>query len=593
MTTQPASRTRPVTLPAALTVRELGDILAVSPVEIIKRLMTHGVMAAVNATIDFETAAIVSVDLGFDPQAAVPAPTAAANAIAPDEEEPDDPATLVPRSPVVTILGHVDHGKTSLLDTIRKTRVAAGEAGGITQHVGAYQVERDGHTITFIDTPGHAAFTAMRARGAQVTDIAVLVVAADDGVMPQTIEAINHALAAGVPIIVAINKMDLPGANPDRVKQQLTEHNLVVEDYGGDVIAVPVSAAKGTGIDNLLESILLVAEVGELKANPNRPGNAVVIEAELDPGRGPIATVLVKNGTLRQGDAVVAGEISGKVKAMFDYRGHRLKEAGPSTPVVIMGIEAVPEAGERVRVVTDEKLARQMVDDRKRKREAAEQRDHAHVNLDTLFNEISAGKLKELIIILKADVRGSVEAIKSSLEQLSTSEVKVKIIHGGTGNVSDSDVMLAEASNGIILAFNVKTEPSAAKRADATGVDIRTYSIIYQLLENIEKALAGMYEPVYNVVIDGHAEVRQLFKSSKLGQIAGCFVLDGTLKRNLNVRVIRNKQEIARSRCEGLKRFQDDVREVQTGYECGVVLSNFDKFQQGDVIEFFHEERAN
>jgi len=593
MTTQPASRTRPVTLPAALTVRELGDILAVSPVEIIKRLMTHGVMAAVNATIDFETAAIVSVDLGFDPQAAVPAPTAAANAIAPDEEEPDDPASLVPRSPVVTILGHVDHGKTSLLDTIRKTRVAAGEAGGITQHVGAYQVERDGHTITFIDTPGHAAFTAMRARGAQVTDIAVLVVAADDGVMPQTIEAINHALAAGVPIIVAINKMDLPGANPDRVKQQLTEHNLVVEDYGGDVIAVPVSAAKGTGIDNLLESILLVAEVGELKANPNRPGNAVVIEAELDPGRGPIATVLVKNGTLRQGDAVVAGEISGKVKAMFDYRGHRLKEAGPSTPVVIMGIEAVPEAGERVRVVTDEKLARQMVDDRKRKREAAEQRDHAHVNLDTLFNEISAGKLKELIIILKADVRGSVEAIKSSLEQLSTSEVKVKIIHGGTGNVSDSDVMLAEASNGIILAFNVKTEPSAAKRADATGVDIRTYSIIYQLLENIEKALAGMYEPVYNVVIDGHAEVRQLFKSSKLGQIAGCFVLDGTLKRNLNVRVIRNKQEIARSRCEGLKRFQDDVREVQTGYECGVVLSNFDKFQQGDVIEFFHEERAN
>jgi len=593
MTTQPASRTRQVTLPAALTVRELGDILAVSPVEIIKRLMTHGVMAAVNATIDFETAAIVSVDLGFDPQAAVPAPAAAATAIAPDEEEPDDPASLLPRPPVVTILGHVDHGKTSLLDTIRKARVAAGEAGGITQHVGAYQVERDGHTITFIDTPGHAAFTAMRARGAQVTDIAVLVVAADDGVMPQTIEAINHALAAGVPIIVAINKMDLPGANPDRVKQQLTEHNLVVEDYGGDVIAVPVSAAKGTGIDNLLESILLVAEVGELKANPNRPGNAVVIEAELDPGRGPIATVLVKNGTLRQGDAVVAGEISGKVKAMFDYRGHRLKEAGPSTPVVIMGIEAVPEAGERVRVVTDEKLARQMVDERKRKREAAEQRDHAHVNLDTLFNEISAGKLKELIIILKADVRGSVEAIKSSLEQLSTSEVKVKIIHGGTGNVSDSDVMLAEASNGIILAFNVKTEPSAGKRADATGVDIRTYSIIYQLLENIEKALAGMYEPVYNVVIDGHAEVRQLFKSSKLGQIAGCFVLDGTLKRNLNVRVIRNKQEIARSRCEGLKRFQDDVREVQTGYECGVVLSNFDKFQQGDVIEFFHEERAN
>jgi translation initiation factor IF-2 len=471
--------------------------------------------------------------------------------------------------------------------------VAAGEAGGITQHIGAYQVERDGKPITFIDTPGHAAFTAMRARGAQVTDIAVLVVAADDGVMPQTIEAINHVLAAGVPIIVAINKMDLPGANPDRVKQQLTEHNLVVEDYGGDVVTVPVSATKGTGVDDLLEAIALVAEIGELKANPDRPATAVVVEAELDPARGPIATLLVKQGTLRQGDAVVVGEISGKIKAMFNETGQRIREAGPSAPAVVMGLETVPEAGDRVRVVADERIARQVVELRRRKREASEQTAHAHVNLDTLFNEISAGKLKELIIILKADVRGSAEAVKGALEGLSGSEVKVKIIHAATGPVSDSDVMLAEASNGIILAFNTRTDPSARKRADATGVDIRTYTIIYQILEDIEKALVGMYEPVYNTVIDGHAEVRQLFKSSRLGQIAGSFVLDGTLRRGLNVRVIRKGQEIARSRCEGLKRFKDDVREVQAGYECGIVLSNFDKFEDGDQIEFFHEERAN
>jgi translation initiation factor IF-2 len=594
MTAQPSTTTpRPVNIPAALTVKELGDLLEVTPVEVIKRLMTNGVMAAINQTIDYETAAIVAVDLGFDPDEEAAQPSAAPVAEVEEEESPDDPASLQPRPPVVTILGHVDHGKTSLLDTIRKTKVAAGEAGGITQHIGAYQVEREGRLITFIDTPGHAAFTAMRARGAQVTDIAVLVVAADDGVMPQTIEAINHALAAGVPIIVAINKIDLPGANPDRVKQQLTEHNIVVEDFGGDVVAVPVSATKGTGIDDLLEAINLVAEISELKANPERPASAVVIEAELESGRGPIATVLVQRGTLRQGDAVVAGEISGKVKAMFDYRGQRLSEAGPATPAVIMGLAEVPEAGERLRVVADERIARVIVDERKRAREAAEQTDHAHVNLDTLFNEISAGKLKELIIILKADVRGSAEAVKGALERLSTSEVKIKIIHAATGPVSDSDVMLAEASNGIVLAFNAKTDPSARKRADATGVDIRTYAIIYQLLEDIEKALAGMYEPVFNTVIDGHAEVRQLFKSSKLGQIAGSFVVDGTLRRGLMVRVLRKGQEVVKTRCEGLKRFQDDVREVQTGYECGIVLSGFDKFNEGDVLEFVHEERAN
>ncbi|HXU23105.1 MAG TPA: translation initiation factor IF-2 [Tepidiformaceae bacterium] len=594
MTANPASpAARAIQLPGALTVKELGDRLSVTPVEVIKRLMTNGVMAAMNQTIDYDTAAIVAVELGFDPQEEPLAAAEEQEAVFEDEDIVDDPATLQPRPPVVTILGHVDHGKTTLLDSIRKTRVAAGEAGGITQHVGAYQVERDGKLTTFIDTPGHAAFTAMRARGAQVTDIAVLVVAADDGVMPQTVEAINHVLAAAVPIIVAINKIDLPGANPDRVKQQLTEHNLVVEDYGGDVVTVNVSATKGTGIDDLLEAISLVAEVSELKANPNRPANGVVIEAELDPNRGPIATVLVKGGTLRQGDAVVVGEISGKIKAMFNDRGQRIQEAGPSTPAVLMGIAEVPEAGEKLRVTADERIARQIVDERKRRRAALEQTEHAHVNLDTLFNEISAGKLKELIIILKADVRGSAEAVKGALEGLGTSEVKVKVIHAATGPVSDSDVMLAEASNGIIIAFNTRTDPSARKRADATGVDIRSYAIIYQALEDVEKALAGMYEPVYAPVVDGHAEVRQIFKSSRLGQIAGSFVTDGTLRRGSMVRVLRKGQEIARTRCEGLKRFADDVREVAAGYECGVVLGGFDKFLEGDVIEFFHEERTN
>jgi translation initiation factor IF-2 len=582
-----------VSLPPALTVKELADSLNVTPIEVIKRLMTNGVMANQNQTIDYDTAAIIAVELGFDPEEQAAPEAAVAPAAIEAEDIVDDPASLKPRAPVVTILGHVDHGKTSLLDAIRTTKVAAGEAGGITQHIGAYQVEVDGKPITFIDTPGHAAFTAMRARGAQVTDVAILVVAADDGVMPQTIEAINHALAAGVPIIVAINKIDVPGANPDRVKQQLTEHNIVVEEYGGDVVSVPVSAIRGDGIRDLLDSINLVAEIQELKANPDRPASAVVVEAELDPSRGPIATVLVQAGTLRQGDAVVVGETSGKIKAMFDELGNRVREAGPSTPVIVMGLVAVPEAGERIRAVADERLARTIVESRRRDREAGEQTEHAHVNLDTLFNEISAGKLKELIIILKADVRGSAEALKASLERLSNVEVKVKIIHSATGPVSDSDVMLAEASNGIIIAFNTKVDPSAKKRAEVSGVEIRSYNIIYQVLEDIEKALTGMLEPVYRTVIDGHAEVRQVFKSSRLGGIAGCFVTDGTLRRGSNVRVLRGGEEIARTRCEGLKRFTDDVREVQTGYECGVVLSNFDKWVEGDVIEFIHEERVS
>jgi translation initiation factor IF-2 len=587
-----APKVRSVTLPPALTVKELGEQLGVSPIEVIKRLMTHGVMAALNNTVNYDTAKLIADDLGIECQVvAIERP--AVKAIEADVTAEDVPEVLTPRAPVVTILGHVDHGKTSLLDAIRKTKVAAGEAGGITQHIGAYQIERKGEKITFIDTPGHAAFTAMRSRGAMVTDIAVLVVAADDGVMPQTVEAIGHALAAEVPIIVAINKMDVPGANPDRVKQQLTEHSIIVEDFGGDVVTANVSAIKGTGIDDLLDAIMLVAEVQELKANANRPADGVVIEARLEPARGPVATLLVKGGTLRQGDAIVAGEVSGKVKAMFDDAGTRIREAGPSTPVVVMGLESVPGAGERVRVVEDERRAREIVEARRRERELDEQLGRTHVSLDTLFHEISAGKLKELVLILKTDVRGSSEAIRGALERLNTAEVKVKVIYSATGPVSDSDIMLAEASDAIILAFNTRIEPTARRRADANGIDIRSYTIIYKLLEDIESALKGLYEPVYTKVIDGHAEVRQLFKSSRVGQIAGCYVLDGTLKRNLNVRVLRKNEEVAKTKCEGLKRFKDDVREVATGYECGVVLAGFSDFEEGDIIEFSHDERAN
>ena len=583
----PTTKERSITLPAAMTVKDLGDALGISPIDVIKRLMTHGVMAALNQTIDFATASVIADEVGIEAteeQSARPAVAAL------EHEIVDEAGDLKPRPPVVTILGHVDHGKTSLLDAIRKTKVAAGEAGGITQHIGAYQVERNGQLITFIDTPGHAAFTAMRARGAQVTDIAVLVVAADDGVMPQTQEAIGHALAAGVPLIVAVNKIDLPGANPDRVKQQLTEHNVIVEEFGGDVLAIPVSALKGTGLEELLDAIALVAEVAEFKANPSRAADAVVVEAELDPNRGPIATILVKGGTLRQGDAVVAGEISGKVKAMFDDAGKRIKAAGPSTPVVVMGLESVPAAGERVLAVDDEKTARSLVDERKRDREEAEQ-SRGRLALDTLFNEISAGNVKELVIILKTDVRGSAEAIKGALEQLNSDEVKVKVIYTATGPVNDSDVMLAEAAGGIVLAFNTRVEPTARRQGESTGVEIRSYTIIYQLLDDVQRALRGLHDPVYKEVVDGHAEVRQVFKSSRVGQIAGSFVQDGTLRRNASVRVLRGGREIAKVRCDGLKRFKDDVREVQAGYECGITLAGFDDFEDGDVLEFFHDEK--
>ncbi len=590
MTTRPSSRPRTVTLPEAITVKGLSERLGITPIEAIKRLMTHGVMAAMNDTIDYETAAMVSAELGLDPSPEA-APGAVATTVRDDEEEAEGAGA--PRPPVVTILGHVDHGKTSLLDAIRETNVVAGEAGGITQHIGAYQIERDGDPITFIDTPGHAAFTAMRARGAQITDIAVVVVAADDGVMPQTVEAIDHVRAADVPMIIAINKTDLPAANPDRVKQQLTEQSVVVEEYGGDVLAVPVSATTGAGIGDLLESIGLLAEIQELTASPERLATGTVVEAELDSRRGPLATVLVRNGTLRQGDALVSGLISGKVKAMFDERGERLEEAGPARPVRIMGLEDVPAAGDAIEVVESERAARRIVEQARRDAEGASGARRGHLTLDTLFHEVSAGNVKELLLILKTDVRGTAEAIRGSLQGLGTGEVKVKVIHSATGPVSESDVMLAGASGAIVLAFNVRTEPSAAAQAEVSGVEIRTYDVIYQLLESVEQALEGMYEPVYERVVDGTAEVRALFRSSRVGQIAGCYVTDGTLRRGDRVRVLRNGEEIADAACDGLRRFQDDVREVQQGFECGVVLERFDAFEEGDLLEFYHQQRVN
>ena len=590
MTTRPSSGPRSVALPEAITVKGLSERLGISPIEAIKRLMTHGVMAAMNDTIDYDTAAIVSAELGIAPSREESG-GAVATAVREDEDESEDAGA--PRPPVVTILGHVDHGKTSLLDAIRETNVVAGEAGGITQHIGAYQVERDGKAVTFIDTPGHAAFTAMRARGAQITDVAVVVVAADDGVMPQTIEAINHVRAAEVPMIIAINKTDLPAANPDRVKQQLTEQSVVVEEYGGDVLAVPVSATTGEGLDALLEAIDLVSEIQELKASPERLATGTVVEAELDPRRGPLATVLVRNGTLRQGDALVSGLISGKVKAMFDERGERLREAGPARPVRIMGLEDVPAAGDAIEVFESERAARRIVDQARREAESASGARRGHLTLDTLFHEVSAGNVKELLLILKTDVRGSAEAIRGSLQVLGTGEVKVKVIHTATGPVSESDVMLAGASGAIILAFNVRTEPSAASQAEINGVEIRTYDVIYQLLESVEQALEGLYEPVYERVVDGVAEVRALFRSSRVGQIAGCYVTEGTLLRGDRVRLLRNGDEVADTSCSGLRRFQDDVREVQQGFECGVVLDRYDAFEEGDLLEFYHQQRVN
>jgi len=574
---------RSVTLPRSVTVRELSDLLKVSPIEIIKELMKKGVMAAINQSIEYEAAAVVARELGYHPQ-----PEALPEAGVGRREAEEEEAHLQLRPPVVTVMGHVDHGKTSLLDAIRQTKVTEQEVGAITQHIGASQVEINGQKITFIDTPGHEAFTALRARGATVTDIAILVIAADDGVMPQTLEAIHHAKAAGVPIIVAINKTDLPGANPDRVKHQLAEHDLLIEEYGGDVIAIPVSAKTKEGLHDLLEHILLVAEVSELKANPDRPAEGAIIESVKDASRGPMATVIVQKGTLRVGDMVVAGDTSGKVKAMFDDQGRRIKEAPPSTPVKVMGLESVPRAGDIISVVPDERAARAIMETHQHRR--AEAFQARPVTLEAISGEIAAGRVRDLNLVLKTDTQGSLEAIRASLERLGEETVRLNIIHAGIGNVSESDVMLALASKGIIVSFNLRVEPGGRLLAESEGIDIRHYQIIYELIEDVQKAVKGLMEPVTVEVVDGHAEVRAIFKV-RSGRIAGCYLKDGLIRRNSPVRILRGGAVIHSSRVASLRRLQEDVREVNTGFECGIGVERFQDFQEGDVIESFHTEQ--
>lgn len=572
-----------------VTVKTLADRIGKPATEIIKKLMMLGVIATINNEIDFDTAALVASDFGVELEQKLE--RTAEDALS-AVDQPDTEDQLVKRPPVVTIMGHVDHGKTSLLDKIRSTRVTAGEAGGITQHIGAYCVECNGETITFLDTPGHEAFTAMRARGAQVTDAVILVVAANDGIMPQTVEAINHAKAAEVPIIVAINKIDLPEANVERVRQELTEHGLVWEEWGGDTVIVPVSAKTGEGIDNLLEMILLVTDVQELRANPNRLAKGTIVEAKLDKGRGPVATVLVQNGTLRVGQTVVAGTASGRVRAMLNDAGERVESAGPSMPVEILGFDYVPEAGDLLYAVEDSALTRQVVEERKAKIKSEQMKMTARVSLDDLFEKISEGEIKDLNIIVKADVQGSVEAVRSSLEKLSNDQVRVRCIHGGAGAIVVSDVMLASASNAIIIGFNVRPDGPARIAAERENVDIRLYRVIYNAIEDIEKAMKGLLEPVFEEVALGTAEVRETFKVSSVGTIAGCMVQSGKMVRNASVRLLRDNVVIYEGKLASLKRFKDDVREVSSGYECGLSLQNYNDIKEGDIIEAFTEQEV-
>ena len=586
-----------VTLPDFLTVRELASVLGVSAIDVIKELMNNGIMANINQQLDYDTAAIVAEEMGFEAQPE--APPAAVEEVeiipTPIKErlyEGEAPENLQPRPPVVTMLGHVDHGKTSLLDVIRHTNVVASEAGGITQHIGAYQVEHRGKKITFLDTPGHEAFTAMRARGAQGADIAVLVVAADDGVMPQTLEAIDHARAAQVPIIVAINKMDKPNANPERVKKQLSEAGLDPEEWGGNVICVPVSAKEKTGIEELLDSILLVADLAEIKANPNRPAVGTVIEAKLDKSRGPTATLLVQNGTLREGDSLVIDDIYGRVRAMFNEKGEKLKEAPPSTPVVVLGLSGVPRAGDIFEVVKDEKTARAIAAQRAEEKERETARPSRALSLEEIYARMEAGQVKELRLILKTDVQGAIEPVVSSLEKLSHDELKVKFIHVGTGNISESDIMLAVASKAIVIGFNVEVDPAAHIMAEAEGVDVRLYDVIYKLIEDVDKALKGLLEPTYEELVTGRAEVRAVFTIPRVGNVAGVYVTEGLLSRNSLARVKRDGQVIYEGRVASLKRFAEDVKEVRAGFECGVGLEGFGDFKEGDIIELYREERV-
>ena len=567
-----------------ITVKELAEAIGKTGTDLVKALMLKGKMIGINQSLDFETASTIAEDFGFtlekEPEKDILEETF--------KEEPDKEEDLEERPPVVVVMGHVDHGKTSLLDSIRHSSVTSHEAGGITQHIGAYTVQIDGKQITFLDTPGHEAFTAMRMRGAQITDVAVLVVAADDGVMPQTVEAINHAKAAGVEIIVAINKIDKPSANPDRVKQELVEYGLLAEDWGGDTVCVPVSAINKEGIDQLLEMIILTSELKELKANPNKKARGAIIEAELDKGRGPVATVLVQDGTLNVGDPIVAGCAYGKIRAMMDDKGRRVKTAGPSMPVEILGLSEVPTAGDSFYVASSDKQARQLAESVIAKgREDMIKNTLQKVSLDDLFTQIQAGNVKDLNIVVKADVQGSVEAVRQSLERLSNEEVRIRIIHGGVGTITESDVMLASASNAIIIGFNVRTEPAAKVFADNEKVDLRLYRVIYNAIEDITAAMKGMLDPIFEEKIIGHAEVRQLFKASGVGTIAGSRVIDGKFVRNAKVRVIRDKAVIHEGELESLKRFKDDVKEVSDGYECGLVLKKFNDLKELDIVEAY------
>ncbi|MCB0163061.1 MAG: translation initiation factor IF-2 [Anaerolineae bacterium] len=593
------SSSRTIEVPQTITVRDLADKMSISPIEVIKVLMGNGIMANINQQIDFDTVTIIGEDMGFE---VVPP-----HIEEPEEQEEElelpihrrliaqeDPADLQTRPPVVTVLGHVDHGKTTLLDAIRHTQVVKGESGGITQHIGAYQVFLDDRPITFLDTPGHAAFTAMRARGTQVTDLAILVVAADDGVMPQTREAVEHARAAQVPILVALNKVDKNNANPDRVKQELAEIGLLVEEWGGDTVCVPVSALKNQGIDDLLENILLITEVSDLKANPNRPAQGVVIEGRLDKRRGVIATLLVQNGRLKAGDFIVVGSQYGRIRAMFNDKGKKIKEAGLSVPTSVMGLSEVPEAGDFFEVVANEKAARAIVQERvdanERTRQSIERRP---VSLEEFFRQRSETGDQTLRLIVKADVQGSLEPIVNSLKDLAANNLKVKILLEGTGGISESDVNLAVASQAIVVGFHVGVDPAAERLAEAEGVDIRLYEIIYKLIEDIEKALKGMLEPEYADKTIGQAEVRAVFKIPKRGNIAGCYVLDGRITRNSFIRVRRNGNVLHEGKVSSLKRFTEDVRDVASGFECGIGVDGFNDFEERDILEAYVKERVN
>ena len=577
-------KTNLIEIPHSVGVRQLAELLQVSAVEIIKQLMRNGIFANINQVVDYEAAAAVATAFGYEAQLKPLAVSGESRRYRPREEELGG---LRLRPPVVTIMGHVDHGKTRLLDAIRRTNVMDSEAGGITQHIGAYQVEVNGQKITFLDTPGHEAFTAMRARGAQVTDITVLVVAADDGVMPQTLEAIDHARAAGVPIVVAINKIDKPEANPELVKRQLADAGLIIEEWRGDVVCVPISAKEKTGISELLENILVVAEMEDLKADPSQPAVGVVIEAELDKTRGPMATVLIQNGTLKLGDTVVVGTTWGRVRAMFNDAGKRVRKAEPAMPVEILGLNSVPQVGDTLTAVAGEHQARPLI----QKRQEMQQQAKA-VSLDNLYDQISTGEVKELNVILKVDVQGSIEPIRSSLERQSTEEVKVRIIHSGSGNITESDVMLAIASKGLIIGFGTGIEAGTRRLADMEGVDIRTYDVIYNLVDDVDKALKGMLEPRYVEVIEGRVEVKALFPAGKKGKVAGIYVSEGRVSRGAAIRVRRGEQIVCESEVNSLRRFKDNVNEVGAGYECGVGIKDFSDFKVGDIVEIFRREQT-